>query len=117
MYNPRVSRRLVAGAAWALLRSRHPAPGRQAAIASSPGCKRKVIGPLVANVPSVEVQPKFRLNGKPFPGAAAGVAGSRSGPASRATSSTDRSSPWARPIRRRRRSGSCPACTTSTTPG
>ncbi len=41
--------------------------GAQAAPPLSTRCQRQVIGPLVANVPSMEVQPQFRLNGKPFP--------------------------------------------------
>jgi hypothetical protein len=31
-------------------------------------CRHQTIGPILVDVPSVEVRPQFRLNGKPFPG-------------------------------------------------
>jgi hypothetical protein len=37
-------------------------------------CVRKTIGPVVMNVPSVRVRPRFLLNGRPFPQASAGSA-------------------------------------------
>jgi hypothetical protein len=42
----------------------------QTPLPRSERCARLTIGPLVANVPSVQVQPQFRLNGKPVPPAA-----------------------------------------------
>ncbi|HVQ31219.1 MAG TPA: hypothetical protein VMV21_16615 [Vicinamibacteria bacterium] len=46
----------------------------QAAPATPGGCPRRTLGPVVANIPSVEVRPQFRLNGQAFPDAAGGVA-------------------------------------------
>ncbi len=37
-------------------------------------CVRTTIGPVVVDVPSVRIRPRFRLDGKPFPGAQAGSA-------------------------------------------
>ena len=37
-------------------------------------CSQQALGPAVVDVPSVTVQPRFRLNGRAFPGAGAGVA-------------------------------------------
>ena len=37
-------------------------------------CVRTTIGPVVVNVPSVRIRPRFLLNGQPFPGLQAGTA-------------------------------------------
>ncbi len=46
----------------------------QASIAALEACTQQTLGPAVVDVPSVAVQPRFRLNRKAFPGAAAGAA-------------------------------------------
>ena len=64
-----VSRALPLLAAFAL----SAAAARGEAAANRP-CERRPLGFQVADVPSVEVRPRFLLNGRPFPGAGAGVA-------------------------------------------
>jgi hypothetical protein len=47
-------------------------PAQQAPLPTD--CVRRAIGPVVVNVASVLIRPRFLLNGRPFPGAAAGTA-------------------------------------------
>ena len=42
--------------------------------AAQDACARQTLGPAVVDVPSIAVQPRFRLNGKAFPGPEAGAA-------------------------------------------
>ena len=63
------------------------AEGRIAAQRSLPrpdGCTTQTLGVAAIDVPSIVVQPRFLLNGKPFPGAEAGAALLTSHPLTRA---------------------------------
>ena len=46
----------------------------QVPTAAQNACTRQTLGPAIVDVPSVAVQPRFRLNGKAFPGPEAGAA-------------------------------------------
>lgn len=63
------SRRVVFGAAWLL----SLAAGSNVLAQAAP-CQPHALGPVVADVPSVQVQPQFLLNGGPFPGPGGGSA-------------------------------------------
>ncbi len=64
-----VSRALPLLAAFALA-----AAATRGEAATNRPCERRTLGFQVADIPSVEVRPRFLLNGQPFPGAGAGVA-------------------------------------------
>jgi hypothetical protein len=68
MSSPRISKALPLLAAGALAAS-----AARGAVAASPACERRTLGFQVADIPSVEVRPRFLLNGQPFPGGGAGV--------------------------------------------
>ena len=69
MSSSSISRALPLFAAFALA----AASARVEAAANRP-CERRTLGFQVADIPSVEVRPRFLLNGRTFPGAGAGVA-------------------------------------------
>jgi hypothetical protein len=51
-----------------------PAELAAAQVAPENVCTTQMIGAATINIPSVTLQPRFRLNGRPFPGATAGAA-------------------------------------------
>ena len=61
---------LTVGVWWSIL----PAELAVAQIPPENICTTRTIGPVTLNIPSVTIQPRFRLNGRAFPGATAGTA-------------------------------------------